>query len=162
MTSLKLFKKENLEMSETATRLDHIENYKFEAQFDTEGLSSLTVDELKPIGQGAGPNPTQLLSAAVGHCLSASLIYCLRKAQVTFRNLATTVKAETARNEEGRLRIKTIEVQIRLGVENEDRARVSRCLEIFENYCTVTESVRKGINVNLEIVQPDGHQSSTG
>jgi uncharacterized OsmC-like protein len=38
-----------------------------------------------------------------------------------------------------------------LDVEETDKKRVSRCLDIFENYCTVTQSVRKGIEVTVNI-----------
>jgi hypothetical protein len=70
-------------MSETAiTKLKQIQGYKFKAEFDAEGIPDLTVDELKPLGENSGPNPSRLLlSVAVGHCLSASLLFCLSKAR---------------------------------------------------------------------------------
>jgi hypothetical protein len=39
---------------------------------------------------------------------------------------------------------------VHLDVDEQDRTRVTRCLDIFENYCTVTQSVRKGIEGNRE------------
>ncbi len=67
-------------MSESVlTKLELLEGYKFKFGFDMEGVPSLVVDEIKPIGEGSGPNPSRLLSTAVGHCLSSSLLYCLRK-----------------------------------------------------------------------------------
>ena len=134
------------------TKLELIQGYKFKAEFDVEGMPNLIIDEPKPIGQGLGPNPTRLLSAAVGSCLSSSLLYCLNKAHVRVRNFETTVTASIQRNEEGRLRVKSFGVQIHLDTEEEDKSRVPRCVEIFENYCTVTPSVRKGIEVNVTIV----------
>ena len=136
----------------TITKLKLLEGYKFGVEFDVSDMPDFVVDELKPIGQGSGPNPPRLLSAAVGHCLSSSLLYCFNKARVRVRNLETTVKANIVRNEEGRLRVKNLDAQIHLEVEDEDKERVSRCLEIFENYCTVTPSVRKGIEVNVNYV----------
>ena len=142
--------KEEKRLSETTiTKLTLLEGYKFRVEFDVDRMPNLIVDELKPIGQGSGPNPTRLLSAAVGNCLSSSLLYCLNKARVRVKNLETTVKTNIVRNEEGRLRVKNLDVQIHLEVEDEDKVRVPRCLEIFENYCTVTPSVRKGIEVNV-------------
>jgi uncharacterized OsmC-like protein len=135
------------------TTLKLLEGYKFKAEFDIAGVPSLTVDELVPIGESAGPNPTRLLSVAIGHCLSSSLLYCLQKARIKVKDLQTTIRANVARSEQGYLRITSIDAKILLEVNEEDKSRVSRCLEIFENYCTVTQSVRRGINVNVDVVE---------
>lgn len=92
------------------------------------------------------------MSAAVGHCLSSSLLYCLGKAKVKVKKLDTAVKANVERNEEGYLRVAGLAVQIHLEVNEEDKLRVPRCLSIFENYCTVTQSIRKGIEVKVKTV----------
>jgi len=134
-----------------STRLVLLEGYRFKVEFDVNDIPSLVVDEMKPIGEDEGPNPTRLLSAAVGHCISSSLMYCLGKAKVHVKKLETTVQAKVERNKEGYLRIASLDVQVRLEVSEEDRARVPRCLKIFENYCTVTQSVRKGIAVRTSI-----------
>ena len=128
-----------------------IEGYRFKVEFDVYGIPSLVVDEMKPIGKEEGPNPTRLLSAAVGHCISSSLLYCLGKAKVKVKKLETTVQANVERNKEGYLRIPGLDVQVRLEVSEEDKARVPRCLKVFENYCTVTQSVKKGIEVKVRI-----------
>jgi uncharacterized OsmC-like protein len=139
-------------VSETAfTRLKLLQGYEFKVDFGVEGVPELVVDEMKPVGEGMGPNPTRLLSAAVGHCLSSSLLFCLHKARVTVKALETTVKSNEERNEEGRLRVRSLDVQIRLDVNEADKSRVDRCLAIFENYCTVTQSVRKGVEVNVTV-----------
>jgi len=141
-------------MSESAlTKLSLLSGYQFKVDFDVAGIPSLVVDELSPIGGSAGPNPSRLLSAAVGQCLSSSLLYCLQKARVKVKNLETAIRANTEKKEEGQLRITSLDVQIQLDVNEEDKARVFRCLEIFENYCTVTQSVRKGINVNIKLAK---------
>ncbi len=131
------------------TKLELLEGYRFKVEFDAEGVPNLVVDEMKPIGEGLGPNPTRLLSAAVGHCLSSSLLFCLGKAKVKVKKLDTVVKADVERNEEGYLRVAGLDVQIRLEVNEEHKLRVPRCLSIFENYCTVTQSIRKGIEVKV-------------
>jgi uncharacterized OsmC-like protein len=137
-------------LSEPAfTRLKLLQGYKFKVEFDVDGVPPLVVDEMKPVGEGVGPNPTRLLSAAVGHCLSSSLLFCLRKARVDVKDLETAVKANVERNEEGYSRVRSLDVQIRLDVNEDDKSRVNRCLSIFENYCTVTQSVRKGVEVNV-------------
>jgi organic hydroperoxide reductase OsmC/OhrA len=133
------------------TRLELLDGYRFKVEFDVHSVPSIVVDEMQPIGEGEGPNPTRLLSAAVGHCISSSLLYCLGKAKVHAKKLETTVQAKVERNKEGYLRIAGLNVQVRLEVNEEDTTRVPRCLKIFENYCTVTQSVRKGIEVKVTI-----------
>ena len=135
----------------TITKLKLIQGYKFKAEFDLEGMPALIVDEPKPMGENSGPNPTRLLSIAVGHCLNSSLLFCLSKARINVKNLETTVKATQERNEEGLLRIRKLEVGMHLDIDEQDRTRLARCLDIFENYCTITQSVRKGIEVTVNV-----------
>jgi uncharacterized OsmC-like protein len=133
------------------TKVTLIQGFKFRVKFDVDGMPDLVVDEMKPIGENSGPNPTRLLSAAIGHCLSSSLLFCLQKARIDVSYLETAVKANIERNSEGRLRITRLDAQIHLNVKEEDKNRVSRCLDIFEDYCTVTQSVINGLQVNLTI-----------
>ena len=133
------------------TKLKLRKGYEFKVIFDVVGVPELVVDEITPIGESVGPNPTRLLSAAVGHCLSSSLLFCLRKARVGVKDLETEVKANLERNEEGYLRVTSLDAQIRLDVNKDDKSRIDRCLGIFENYCTVTQSVRKGLDVKVTI-----------
>ncbi len=139
-------------LSEQAlTKITLIQGFKFRVKFDVDRMPDLFVDEMKPIGENSGPNPTRLLSAAVGHCLSSSLLFCLQKARINVDHLETTVKANTERNSEGRLRITSLDAQIYLNVKEGDENRVCRCLNIFEDYCTVTQSVINGLQVNVTI-----------
>ena len=140
-------------MSENSfvTKLQLIDGYKFNVKFDVDYIPNVIIDETKPEGEGSGPNPPRLLATAVGHCMSTSLIYCLKKARITIAQLETTVKTNLFRNEKGRLRIRSIDIQIYLEVNEKDKKRLPRCLTIFEDYCTVTQSIRKGIEVNVNI-----------
>lgn len=131
-------------------RLRLLEGYKFNVEFDDQTPGFL-VDETKPHGEGSGPNPPRILAAAIGHCLSSSLIYCLKKVRVGVRDLETTVKVNFFRNEKGMRRIASMNVQLRLKVNEKDESRVPRCLKIFEDYCTVTQSVIKGIPVSINV-----------
>lgn len=126
-------------------------NYQMVADFEQDGVADLLVDEKPPLGEGKGPNPARVLGAAVGGCLSASLLFCLRKAHFDVKDLATRVEGEMERNESGRLRIKRIQVRLSPAVDPEERERMGRCLELFENFCIVTESVRQGIAVDVAV-----------
>ena len=133
------------------TKLKLRKGFEFKVIFDVANVPELVVDEIKPIGESIGPNPTRLLSAAVGHCISSSLLFCLRKARVNIKDMETEVKAKVVRNKEGYLRVRGLDVQIQLDVNDDDKSRVDRCLDIFENYCTVTQSVRQGLDVKVTI-----------
>lgn len=133
------------------TKLKLIEGYKFDVNFDVDYLPNLVADEAKPIGEGSGPNAPRLLAAAVGQCMSSSLIYCLKKARIPINNIETTVKTNLFKNEKGRTRIKSIDIQILLEINEEHKSRLNRCLTIFEDYCTVTQSIRNGIQVNVKV-----------
>jgi organic hydroperoxide reductase OsmC/OhrA len=109
----------------------------------------LLMDEPLPLGEGTGPNASQVLSAAIGNCLSASALYCFRKAHIPVRGMQTQVVTKLGRNPQGRVRIAGLTVDIQLEVAEEHRSRMSRCMELFEDFCIVTESVRKGIHAAL-------------
>jgi len=131
--------------------MDLRKGYKFLVDFHEKGVEPLLVDEPPPLGEGHGPGASKLLAAAVGNCLSASALFCLNKAHIEVRGMRTTVRTTKARNEANRLRIGRIEVKIVPEVAEGDIPRMKRCLELFEEYCTVTASVRGGIDVAVEV-----------
>lgn len=131
--------------------LDLQKGYEFLVDFQREGVPRLLMDEPPPLGEGHGPSAARVLAAAVGNCLSASALFCLRKARIDVRSMRTSVRASLVRNEKGRLRIGGIQVNIELEVAAEDRPRTGRCLELFEDFCVVTQSVRSGIDVQVEV-----------
>jgi uncharacterized OsmC-like protein len=130
-------------------RLD--EWYRFRVRFDA-GARELVTDESAPLGNGQGPAPTALLGAAVANCLASSLLFCMRKARIEVDALDADVSVGLERDEQHRLRVGRIDVELTPCISNEDRARIGRCIETFESYCVVTESVRRGIPVNVAVV----------
>lgn len=131
--------------------IELLDGYRFMVDFDQDGVPPLLVDEPEPLGEGAGPSAARLLAAAVGNCLSASALYCLRRARIDVYGMHTRVEASLGRNEAGRLRVKAVRVRIEPVVEDSQRARMRRCLELFEDFCVVTQSVRQGIDVDVAV-----------
>lgn len=125
--------------------------FRFRVEFGLEGVPSLYLDEPEPLGEGSGPNASMLLAAAVGNCLSASLLYCLRKSRVEVSKLEATVRGMIARNERGRWRVRELNVELNPVTEGGHLKEMERCIGIFEDFCIVTESVRKGIPVKVKI-----------
>ncbi len=130
-------------MAETqfALELTLQSGYAFTVDFGQEGVPDLTVNEPPPLGAATGPNAARLIAAAVGNCLGASLLFCLRRSRIHVKRLRVTVEGTLARNERGRFRIGEIRVQLAPDVPPEERDRMGRCLEVFEDYCIVTESI---------------------
>ncbi len=54
------------------------QDFRFAIDF-AEGIPVLYGDETPPLGGGSGPNPAQLLAAAVGNCMADSLLFAIRK-----------------------------------------------------------------------------------
>lgn len=108
-------------------------------------------DEPPPLGTGIGPSPVQLLEAAVGNCLAASLVFALSKFKEPGEPVKAQVEAIVGRNEQNRLRVQRLKVRLDLGVPASGSDRLKRALGQFEAFCTVTESVRAAIPVDVEV-----------
>lgn len=129
------------------------EGYRFAVALDDADTVAFDVDELPPLGQGAGPSPARLLATAVGHCLGASLLFCLRKARIKPDGLEVRVEGRFVRNQRGRLRIGGLTVRLAPGLSPAERDRAAPCLELFQDFCIVTESIRAGLPVEV-VVEP--------
>ena len=146
-------------MSEGAisVHLVQAQDYQFDLDFGA-GVPALRADEPPPLGQGAGPSPVQLLAGAVGNCLSASLLFALRKFKQQPEPIRTEVTAEVGRNAEGRLRVLGMQVTLTLGVPAAQLQHLDRVLGGFEAYCTVTQSVAGAIPVAVSVRDAQGVQ----
>jgi len=133
-----------------AVRLTQVQGYQFDVDFGG-ALATLRADEPPPLGQGMGPSPVQLLAAAVGNCLSASLLFAFGKFKQQPGALSCDVRAEVGRNAEGRLRVLALEADITLGVPADALDHLDRVVGSFEAYCTVTQSVAAGIAVKVAV-----------
>jgi organic hydroperoxide reductase OsmC/OhrA len=132
--------------------LTYERGYEFVAEFhEPHIVPLLLLDEPKPLGEGRAPNAAALLGAAVGDCLGASLVFCLRKVHLDIDDLTVRVVTHVARNDKGRFRVSGIDVTMVPKLQGKDRARAERCRTLFEDFCVVTESVRHGIPVNVTV-----------
>lgn len=131
------------------------QDYQFAMQFGGNAPDGLA-DEPPPLGQGAGPSPVQLLAAAVGNCLSDSLLFALRKFKQQPEPIRCEVTAEVGRNAENRLRVLGMQVHLKLGVAAGALLHLDRVLEQFEAFCTVTQSVGAGIPITVQVQDAQG------
>ena len=137
--------------------MEQQEGYEFRVKFDWPDVAELVLDEPEPLGKKRGPNAARLVAAAVANCLSASLVFCM---QGKFKQKPGPVKAKVSgrleRNEKGRFRIEGIDVAISLSDEAGAIQHLDRCAEQFEDFCIVTESIRKGIPVKVSVTDATG------
>ncbi|MDG6939074.1 MAG: OsmC family protein [Nitrososphaerota archaeon] len=128
------------------------EGYAFRVGFEGVKDGTFLMDEPAPLGGQLGPNASQMLAAALANCLSASLLFCLRKGRVGVAGMEAEAEAVTERNEDGLLRVSRVKVRLSPRFEGmPDEARTKKCAEIFERYCVVTAAVREGIRVDVEL-----------
>ena len=136
--------------SQFSIRIEQVDAFEFRVKFDTDQFADLAMDEPAPLGRDTAPNAARVLAAAIGNCLSASLVFCMKKSNVALRDLRTDVAVEIVRNDQKRLRIGKVDVAIHTGRPADDPA-LARCLETFEDFCIVTQSVRSGIEVTVHV-----------
>jgi uncharacterized OsmC-like protein len=134
-------------------------DYRFVASFDdVTGMAPVRFDEPPPLGDGSAPCASDMLGAAVANCLSASLAFCLRRARIEVKGIEARVATRVGRNERGRLRIRGIDVDLMYDVVDPEGRR-ARCEQIFEDFCTVTGSIRQGLPVNVSVRSAEGQPS---
>lgn len=151
-------KGEKKDMSDTVTvTVTRQDKYRFLVDYGV-GLPSAIADEPPPLGDGTGPSPTQLLAAAVANCLSASLLFAVGKFKEDPGQISTSAVCEIGRNEKNRLRVTGIKVTMKLGVSPELLAHLDRALAQFQDFCTVSQSVKAGIPFTVTVVAPDGRE----
>lgn len=146
-------------MSEKTIEIELVQqhDYRFDVHFGG-GMPGVTTDEPAPLGTGQGPSPVQLLCAAVGNCLSDSLLFALRKFKQAPEPIRCKVQAEVGRNADNRLRVLKITATLTLGVPGTTLEHLDRVLESFEQYCTVTQSVGQGIAVETQVFDSTGQR----
>ena len=129
--------------------------YQFLVDFGA-AIPQLLADEPAPLGQGAGPAPDHMLLAAVANCLSASLLFSLQKFKQDPGTLVATATPEMGRNADKRLRITGINVKLELGQAAAEIEHLDRVLAQFEEFCTVSMSVRQGIAIHVQVQDGSG------
>ena len=138
---------------EFTLRIEQVAGFDFRVHFDKERYADLHIDEPAPLGGDTAPNPVRILAAAIGDCLSASLVFCLKRRKVDVTGLRSEVRVQLVRNERKRLRVGKIDVAIHPGTPIPEEA-LQACLESFEDFCVVTQSVREGIDVAVNVTRP--------
>ncbi|QWE16014.1 OsmC family protein [Polynucleobacter sp. AP-Nino-20-G2] len=134
-----------------SVRLVQQSDYQFSIYYNEE-RDPIFGDEPPPLGRSQGATPSQFLLAGVANCLSDSLLFALRKFKQNPEPIETKASCEIGRNDQNRLRILKIDVEIRVGVPGETLENLDRVLAQFQDFCTVSSSVSLGIPVNVTVI----------
>jgi uncharacterized OsmC-like protein len=140
-------------MSEEKTfqiSMKRIEDFKFEVDFGIQNIE-LIMDEPEPVGNNRGPNASRVLAAAIGNCLTASFLFCLQKSRVEIGEINTKVNGKILRNKKGRWRIMEITVEIIPDIPHASNEQFNRCINLFEDFCIVSQSIKQGIPINVKV-----------
>ena len=116
-------------------------------------MSDLFIDEQhKKTIDKIGPNPSKLLALSVLGCLAASFTFCLQKRGFSLSDIDGRAIITSRRNEKGFWRLKNLEIILKPKIDNpEMRRRADQCKKFFERFCVISESIRDGIEINLNL-----------
>nr|MDO8086065.1 OsmC family protein [Candidatus Sigynarchaeum springense] len=120
---------------------------------------TLQLDEPEDFhGTDTGPSSAEYLGTAIGGCLGTSFAYCAQHVDLKIKAIKVTVDVELHHDDgdgSGKkcpLRITGIDANIAVTLQDaEDADVLDLCIESFKKYCVVTQSVMKGIPVDVEI-----------
>ena len=133
--------------------VEHDRDYRFISQAiegDKLHGEPFVSDEPDPVGSASGPSTVALLASALSHCLSAALLEALRKAHVEVKGFTAEADAVVHLGDERLPRVRKVHVTLHPKLA-EVGGRARRCAEIFEKHCTVTSSVKAGIDVHVDV-----------
>jgi len=85
----------------------------------------------------------------------SSLLFALRKFKQNPEPIETKAHCEIGRNEQNRLRILAIYVDIQIGVPGATLENLDRVLSQFQDFCTVSSSVSLGIPVHVTVTDSE-------
>lgn len=136
----------------TKVVVEWVEDLTFKLDFQNPSLPKLFIDETHDVEspEAIGPDPSKLLISAVMGCLNASFGFCLKKSRIPLKGMKAIGELTSKRNDEGYWRVLQIDVELVPEIEK-GAGRFEKCVEIFHDYCTITQSVRQGIPVNVTI-----------
>lgn len=131
------------------------ENYQFLVDFG-DAIPDLLVDEPAPMGGGSGPAPAHMLLTAAANCLSASLLFSLKKYKQDAGGITTRATCVVDRNANNRLRVLHMDVMIQFAQEGANLKHLDRVLGQFEEFCTVSQSIQAGIPIKVSVTDGKG------
>jgi uncharacterized OsmC-like protein len=151
-----------VDRTEFSFEMEWIDHLSFNVRWDLPDAGDMLMDEPPAFGgSGKGPNATRAVVAGVANCLGASLLFCLQKSRADVEGFRVRASGTVTRNERGRLRLTGIRIEPVVKMPEGKMKRLDRCLDMFEDFCIVTESIRSGVPVDVQVylVDDDGTEN---
>jgi len=98
-----------------------------------------------------GGTANRLLCAAALYCFASTFASALKARGARIKSLTGRAIPEKGRDDYHRTKIKQINIEIDVDVEEEDKPILEKCQKIMEQGCLVTYSLGEGIEVEHSI-----------
>ena len=129
------------------------ENLLFKCELGNVKMQDLYIDERnKKKTEKIGPSPIKLLALSVLGCLAVCFEFCLQKKGFTLSDLDGRAEVTFTRKDKEFWRIRKIDIDLLPKIDNtEMRKSVAQCKNLFEQHCIISESLRKGMEINVNL-----------
>ena len=129
------------------------ENMLFKCELGNVKMQDLYIDERnKKKTEKIGPSPIKLLALSVLGCLAVCFEFCLQKKGFTLSDLDGRAEVTFTRKDKEFWRIRKIDIDLLPKIDNtEMRKSVAQCKNLFEQHCIISESLRKGMEINVNL-----------
>jgi len=137
-------------MSPNEIRLRRTGEWTYEVPLDHGAMEGITVDNWRE----KGFSNTRLLAAAALICFSSSMEYELDALApgARYGDLESSVRWRRGKDESGRNVIESMEIDVKVDVPEEYRSEFADVVrEHTEHACTIVRSLRRGIQVKVNI-----------
>jgi len=110
-------------------------------------------------GDNRGPSSAEFLLTAIAGCQGTSFQFCLQKFNIQVEEMVVNVESEMHHvwfeEYERKILITTnVHVSIDVKLKNpDDQENLQECFALFQKFCVVTMSVRRGIPVDVKLNQ---------
>lgn len=133
-------------------RINYSENLHFIASART--FENLHIDEPESFhGTDLGPSAVEYFLIGIGGCLGSTFTYCLQKKQIEIENLEIVIDGQL-KHSEPKLRLQLVNVEVEIFYvlkPGYSKEKLEQCLKIYQEYCVISNSIHKGLPLEVKI-----------
>jgi uncharacterized OsmC-like protein len=121
-------------------------------------FKDINVDEPASFhGTDLGPSAVEYLLIGIGGCLGTTFIYCLQRRNIELDSFEIEVDGKlTHTGPKMRLRLVNVVVELKYRAKKSiNAAGIGDCIKEFKEFCIVTNSIAKGIPIDVNCIQKE-------